>query len=123
MISYRVDGNTKNTDKFLETILKGDLYSGLDRHAQRGVEALKRATPHDSGITAESWSYEITKNPPIIWWRNSNVVNGFNVAIGLQYGHATGTGGWVEGEDYINGALKSIFDEIANDVWEEVKKA
>lgn len=125
MISYRVEGNTNNTDKFLDAILKGDLYSSLDKHAQRGVEALKSATPHDSGLTAESWSYEIEKKSgsTIIWWLNTNVVNGFNVAIGLQYGHGTGTGGWVEGEDYINGALKPIFDEIANDVWEEVKKA
>lgn len=125
MISYQVGGNTKNTDNFLNAILKGDLYSNLERHAQRGVDALKAATPFDSGLTAESWTYEIVKNSgsTTIWWLNTNVVNGFNVAIGLQYGHATGTGGWVEGQDYINEALKPIFDEIANDVWEEVRKA
>lgn len=125
MISYRVDGNTKNTDAFLQSIIQGDLYSSLEGHAQRGVDALKRATPHDSGLTADSWTFEIEKKSgsTIIWWLNTHVVNGFNVAIGLQYGHGTGTGGWVEGEDYINGALKPIFDQIANDVWAEVKKA
>lgn len=125
MISYTVGGDTKRTEKFLDSIIKGDLYSNLEGHAQRGVDALMKATPRDSGETALQWSYEIVRKSgyTVIYWKNGNIVNGFNVAIGLQYGHATGSGGWIEGQDYINGALKPIFDEIANDVWKEVQKA
>lgn len=125
MISFTSGGNTKNTDAFLDRILQGDLYPNLDSFAQRGVEALREATPVDSGITADSWSYEIEKNGDqvTIWWVNTHNVDGFNVAIGLQYGHGTGKGGWVQGYDYINPALKPIFDEIADGVWKEVQKA
>ena len=89
------------------------------------MDALRAATPVDSGLTAESWTYEIEEKSGsiTIWWLNENVVNGFNVAIGLQYGHGTGTGGWVQGYDYINPALRPIFDEIADNVWKEVQKA
>lgn len=125
MISYSTSGNTNNTERFLQRMLKGDLYSGLEPLAQRGVDALRAATPRESGATAESWEYEIEKSSGsvTIWWKNTNQVNGFNVAIGLQYGHGTGTGGWVAGYDYINPALKPIFDEIADAVWKEVQKA
>lgn len=125
MISYSVGGSTKRTEDFLNKMIRGDLYSGLEPHAQRGVDALRAATPRESGITAESWSYEIiiSGGAVTIWWKNTNLINGFNVAIGLQYGHGTGTGGYVQGQDYINPALKSIFDEIANAVWKEVQKA
>lgn len=125
MIKYTVSGKTTNTDRFLDRILKGDPYSGLDRHAQRGVDALRQATPVESGITADSWAYEIERkgDQVTIWWKNTHRVNGFPVAIGLQYGHATGTGGYVEGYDYINPALKRVFDDIANDVWKEVQNA
>lgn len=125
MLSYRVSGNTHKTEKFLDEILKDTLFSGMERAAQRGVDALSRATPRESGITSQSWTYEIEKKggSTVIWWKNTHVINGFNVAVGLQYGHGTGTGGWVEGNDYINPALKAIFDEIADDVWEEVRKA
>jgi hypothetical protein len=104
---------------------KGDLYSGVPPLAQRGVDALRAATPRDSGATANAWGYEIvnTGSSITIWWINSNNINGFPVAIGLQYGHGTGTGGWVQGYDYINPALKAIFDEIAESVWREVTRA
>lgn len=125
MISYTVGGSTRRTENFLAAMVKGDLYSGLEALAQRGVEALRAATPRESGLTADSWTYEIEKKSGsvTIWWKNTHTVNGFNVAIGLQYGHGTGTGGWVQGYDYINPALKPIFDEIANSVWKEVQKA
>lgn len=125
MLSFQTSGNTKNLESFLSTVLKDNLYRGIERGAQRGVDALKKATPRESGLTADSWSYEIERkrDSTVIWFLNTHVVNGFNVAIGLQYGHGTGTGGWVEGTDFINPALKSIFDEIADDVWEEVMKA
>lgn len=125
MISFSVGGNTANTERFLDSIIRGDQYAGLDALAQSGVEALRAATPTESGLTADSWTYEIVREGDkfIIWWSNTNTVNGFNVAVGLQYGHGTGTGGWVEGYDYINPALKPIFDEIATKVWEEVRHA
>ena len=88
------------------------------------MAALASATPVDSGLTASSWSYEITNKDGIatISFRNSNIQNGVPIAIILQYGHGTGTGGWVEGRDYINPAIQPIFDQIANDAWKEVKQ-
>lgn len=125
MISITASGNTSNTERFLASMIRGDLYSGLEPLAQRGVDALRAATPRDSGLTADSWTAEIEKTSGgvTIWWSNTNVENGFHVAIGLQYGHGTGSGGWVQGYDYINPALRPIFDEIAASVWKEVQKA
>lgn len=125
MLSFSAGGDTRKTDAFLDAMMRGDLYSNLDNFAERGVEALRVATPRESGATAESWSYEIVENGGsiTIWWRNGNEIDGFNVAIGLQYGHGTGTGGWIQGYDFINPALKPIFDDIANDVWKEVQRA
>lgn len=124
MIKITTSGNTSKTDAFLDAMIRGDLYSNLETFAQRGVDALKSATPQETGETANSWSYEIKMGAnPTIWWINTHKVDGFNVAIGLQYGHGTGTGGWVQGYDYINPAIKPIMDEIANDVWREVQNA
>lgn len=125
MISISSGGSTKRTEDFLNKMARGDLYSALQPYAQRGVEALRAATPRESGLTADSWYYEIVeeKGSTVIWWLNSHNIGGFNVAIGLQYGHGTGTGGWVEGYDYINPALRPIFDEIADAVWKEVQRA
>jgi hypothetical protein len=104
---------------------KGDVFDILETYGQQGVDALALATPVDSGLTAESWSYEvIRKNGKYqIIWHNSNLESGIPVAILIQYGHATGTGGWVEGYDYINPAIKPLFDKIAQDVWEMVQYA
>lgn len=125
MISYTVGGSTKRTEDFLNKMIKGDLYSGLEQLAQQGVDALRAATPRETGATAESWTYEIVEKDGsvTIWWKNSEREGDFQVAIGLQYGHSTGTGGWVAGYDYINPALRPIFDEISNNVWKEVQKA
>lgn len=125
MISISAEGNTKSTEAFLARMMRGDLYSNLAPLAERGVEALRAATPRDSGLTADSWVAEIEKTASgvTIWWSNTNVENGFHVAIGLQYGHGTGNGGWIEGYDYINPALRPIFDEIAEAVWKEVQRA
>lgn len=125
MISVTTGGSTSRTDRFLQTIIHGGLYSRLESGAQRGVDALRAATPRESGLTADSWTYEIEQKGDqyTIWWKNTNEVNGFNVAVGLQYGHGTGTGGWVQGYDYINPALRPIFDEIADGVWKEVQSA
>lgn len=125
MIKTTVSGNTRNTDRFLDRMIKGDLYSSVERYAQQGVDALRSATPRESGLTAESWTYEIeVKGASVtIRWLNTNVVDGFNVAIGLQYGHGTGSGGYVQGQDFINPAIKPIFDKIAEGVWKEVRNA
>ena len=94
----------------------------LDKYGRMGVEALSKATPVDTGLTASSWYYEIesTDKETSITFYNSNIQNGIPIAIILQYGHGTGTGGWVEGRDYINPALRSVFDEIAEKAWKEV---
>lgn len=94
----------------------------LNKYGKRGVEALKEYTPKDTGLTSESWSYEVLddQNGSRIVWRNSNVENGIVVAVLLQYGHATGTGGYVEGTDYINPAIQKVFQGIADEAWKEV---
>jgi hypothetical protein len=125
MIEVTSSGNFKKTEKFLYTMAKGDVFYILDSYGQQGLFALEIATPVDSGLTANSWTYEVVKKNGKyqIIWHNSNVVSGIPVAILIQYGHATGTGGWVEGYDYINPSIKPLFDKIANDVWEMVQHA
>lgn len=125
MFSIRSRGSFKNTEAFLQTLSKKDLFSDLDGLAKAGVRALEKATPQDSGLASDSWGYEIqkTRGGVTIAWTNSDIENGFPVAIMLQYGHGTGTGGWVEGENYINPAIRPIFDEIADKVWKAVKSA
>lgn len=122
MIKISHKGNFNNTEKFLKKISTADFMRNLERYGEMGVQALASATPIDSGFTASSWSYEIEKSSSsyTIHWINNNVNNGVNIAIILQYGHGTGTGGYVQGRDYINPALRPIFDEIAESAWKEV---
>lgn len=125
MISAVSSGSFKNMESFLKTMTKLDISSILERNAQLGVDALSNVTPVESGLTAASWSYEvITKGKQYsITWTNSDVENGFSVAIMLQYGYGTGTGGYVRGRDYINPAIRPIFDKIADEVWKAVTSA
>lgn len=125
MISKSSSGSTTKTMSFLKAMQTPRPFASLESLAQRGVSALQAATPIEDGTTAGSWSYEIErKNGSItIHWINTNNVNGVNIAVILQYGHGTGTGGYVAGRDYINGALKPIFDEIDNEVWKRVTSA
>lgn len=126
MITFTVDGSTKRTSDFLQKMQSPQtLYSGVHAIAQRGVEALRALTPQDSGITAASWGVEveISSDSITITWYNTHNVDGVNIAIILQYGHGTGTGGYVAGLDYINPAIKPIFDEIADDIWKKVTSA
>jgi hypothetical protein len=97
----------------------------LDEYGRKGVAALSSATPVDTGQTANSWYYKIerTNTSVSLVFCNSNVQNGVPIAIVLHYGHGTGTGGWVQGRDYINPAIQPIFDEIANNLWREVAKS
>lgn len=123
-ISFRHKGDFKNTERFLKKAEKAEFWTRLEKYGEEGVAALASATPVNSGLTADSWSYEIHKTADdcAIYWVNNNTQDGwFNVAIGLQYGHGTGTGGWVEGIDYINPAIQPIFERIAEDVWSEIR--
>lgn len=124
MIRCTVKGNFKKTRSFLKRSLKLDFESLLVKYAEEGVEALKSATPVVTGKTAESWGYEIKKEPGIIsiYWTNSNIENGIPIAVILDYGHATGTGGYVQGRHFISPAIQPIFDKIANAAWKEVTK-
>lgn len=125
MISITQSGDFRNTEKFIKSMMDSDMFKSLDGLARVGVDALASATPSDTGLTAASWDYEITitRDHCTISWLNRNTLNGFNVAIGLQYGHGTGTGGWVSGQDYINPAIRPVFDKIADDVWKVVTNA
>jgi hypothetical protein len=122
-IEITVQGDFSVTERFLASIARGQMFRNLDMYAQRGVAALAAATPTDSGVTAASWSYEIHATPAgaMIAWTNTHLdAAGTPIAIMLQYGHGTGTGGYVQGRDYINPAIQPIFDEISNAVWREV---
>lgn len=122
MLDITVSGSFSKTDKFLLAISRGEQYRSLERFAQEGVRVLQSATPVDSGLAARSWGYKIerSRGGAKITWTNSDTENGFPVAIMLQYGHGTGSGGYVQGRDYINPALRPVFDKIANEVWRVV---
>ena len=124
MITFRQKGDFSKLNRFLERAKETVRLGDLDRYGREGVAALASATPVDSGKTASSWYYEITrtKGGAAISFKNSNINKGVPIAIILQYGHATGNGGWVQGRDYINPAIRPIFDKLANDAWKEVKK-
>lgn len=125
VITFESSGSFDRTEKFLTKIGGGDLYTSIGRLAQEGVNALAAATPVDSGATANAWSYTIqkTRGGVTIEWTNGNMVNGVPVAILLQHGHGTGTGGYVRGRDFINPAMRPIFDKISEEVWRAVTNA
>ena len=115
-------GNFAKTDSFFKRALRKDYLKILEKYGKEGVEALSQATPIDSKQTSKSWTYQIykTKTGVTISWNNSNIVDGVPIAVILQYGHGTKNGGYVQGVDYINPALKPIFDKILNKAWGEV---
>lgn len=122
MIRVTSKGNYEKTIKHLSRLSRSDHFSNLDRYGKEGVAALASATPVDTRLTADSWKYRIIKNKnrPGIEWYNTNVQDGVSVAILIQYGHGTGTGGYVQGRDYINPAMRSVFDKIVANFWKEV---
>lgn len=124
MISVKQRGSFDKTENFLKKSFGRNYVGILEKFGQQGVAALSAATPVDSGVTATSWSYEIIQNGSSISivWNNSNVQKGINIAIILQYGHGTRNGGYVSGRDYINPALKPIFDKMADAAWKEVTR-
>lgn len=125
MISFRQKGDFSKLTRYLERVKEAAKFGVLDKYGREGVAALSSATPVDSGLTASSWEYSIERqNGSVsIVFTNSNINKGVPIAVVLQYGHGTGTGGWVEGRDYINPAIQPIFDRIADDAWKEVTKA
>ena len=125
MITIESKGSFKKTESFLASLSKQSIPRTLEKYARQGVSALESSTPEESGLTATSWDYEITssRGSYSIVWTNDNIVDGVPVAILLQYGHGTGTGGYVQGKDFINPAIKPIFDQIAQDVWKAVTNA
>lgn len=125
MVSFSSQGSFDKTERFLHAMQKLNIDAILASAAHKGVAALSKATPKDSGRAATSWGYEIQKSAGsiMIGWTNSDVENGFPVALMIQYGHGTGTGGYIQGRDYINPAMRPIFDEIAESVWKAVTSA
>lgn len=123
-IIIKHSGSFKNTESFFKKVQQLKIERILKKYGERGVLALSAATPTDSGLTSESWDYtiETTRSGYTLSWENQNVHNGVNVAIILQTGHGTGTGGYVRGRDYINPAIQPIFDQLANEAWREVTK-
>ena len=121
MISLTSKGDFRKTEKFMKNARTKKLMSILKQYGEEGVAALMIATPLDTGRTASSWRYEIKveNNCIRLEFHNDNIQNGVPIAIILQYGHGTGTGGWVEGRDYINPAIQPVFDKIANSAWKE----
>lgn len=123
--SFSHTGDFRRTDKFLTSMQKLNIRQLVEPLAKQGVHALASATPRESGLAASSWSYEIEESKGFvrIHWLNHDMENGFPVAIMLQYGYGTGTGGYVHGKDYINPSIRPIFDSIADAVWKVVRSA
>lgn len=125
MFEITTSGSFDNSERFLKYISGGSVLQRLGNYGQQGVNALSNATPRKSGRTAGAWKYEVTKSGSVysIVWKNTHVEDGRPIAILLQYGHGTGTGGYVEGRDYINPAIQPVMDKIASDVWKAVTSA
>lgn len=125
MIEFSIDGGFENTINYLTKLSSGEIFKSLSKYGREGVDALSTATPRDSGLTASSWDFTVDGSGGkwTITWTNSNVNDGVPIAIILQYGHGTGTGGYVQGRDYINPAIKPVFDRISREVWKEVTSA
>jgi hypothetical protein len=122
MISFKTTGAFSNLESFLKRSSKPDILSVLESCGEEGVSALSSATPTDTGLAAGSWSYDASAKNGVytLYWTNSDVESDFPVAIMLQYGYGTGTGGYVQGRDYINPTMAPIFDQIADKVWKAV---
>ncbi len=124
MITFKHKGDFSKLTGFLERTREALRIGCLDRYGREGVAALESVTPIDTGKTASSWYYTIERSPGSVTlsFNNRNIQNGYPIAILLQYGHGTGTGGWVEGRDYINPSIQPLFDRLAKSAWKEVTK-
>lgn len=118
-------GSTKKTQAFLEAMIRQNIFESLSAFGQQGVDALASVTPIETGLTASSWGYEIIDNEGGIRinWTNDHIEDGVNIAVILQYGHGTGTGGYIAGIDYINPSMQPVFDQVIMDLWRRVSSA
>ena len=125
MITVKTKGNHDKTKRYLKRATKANPMAILQRYGEIGLEALQDATPRDTGLTANSWYYEIAHEGDQYYlnYFNSNIQNGIRIAVILDLGHGTGTGGYVQGKNYIKPAIRPIFDQIANAAWKEVTDA
>jgi hypothetical protein len=125
MIYAKTSQSGKKTEDALQKMASGEPFKGLDHYGSRGVDALASATPIDTGFTAESWGFQTNYkgHKYSLSWFNTHNEDGVNVAVILQYGHATGTGGWVQGEDYVNPAIQPVMTAAINDAWKKVTDA
>lgn len=121
---FKNSGSFNNLELFFKRVSGNQLFSDLQRFGQMGVNALAKATPIDTGKTTRSWEYRIVqaRGKVGVEWFNTHENNGANIAILIQYGHGTGTGGYIQGVDYINPAIKPIFDQISNEIWKKVTR-
>ena len=124
LMQWKSTGDFLKVEGFLNKIKSGLMLIDFNKFGREGVKALSAATPYETGKTASSWYYKIDQQPEkvIISFCNSNVNKGVPIAVILQYGHGTRNGGWVEGRDYINPALRPVFDKILSDAWKAVTK-
>jgi hypothetical protein len=124
MITFTQRGSFKNTEKYLRRLKTAELYAVLNKYGTLGVNALSNATPTDTGATAAAWFHTIQQRTGYysIRWHNGHEENGLPIAVLIQYGHGTGTGGYVQGRDYIMPAIRPIFDQMANEAWREVTR-
>jgi hypothetical protein len=124
MITITQKGSFDRTERYLRRLKTEQLYATLGRYGSLGVNALSNATPRDSGETAAGWYYslKVRKGYYSIRWHNRHVENGIPIAVLIQYGHGTGTGGYVQGRDFIMPAIRPIFDMIAAEAWKEVTR-
>lgn len=125
MVKVVCKGDYSKAFKYFNKLHEAAQIRALEKYGREGVRELEKATPKDSGRTADSWSFTVerTDESAVIYWKNSNINKGVNIALILQYGHGTGTGGYVRGIDYINPALEPVFDKLADDAWREVTQA
>lgn len=124
MFRIRSSGSFKNNKRFLQEVQKQNFIALLHHYGQDGIIALSMNTPRDTGATSVSWGYQVildNKGEARLEFTNSNINKGVPIAIILQYGHGTGTGGYVQGRDYINPAIQPVFDRIVDSIWTEVK--
>lgn len=124
-ITFESTGSFQNTERFLKRVSSGQIFKALDKYGQEGTSALASVTPVDTGGTAAAWFHRVEKTGGgwTISWMNGKNVAGKPLVIMLQYGHGTGTGGYVQGRDFINPAIRPVFDRIAEAVWREVTRA
>ncbi len=125
MIEIKVSGKGKKTENWLRKISRGDISAELSRFGQEGVAALSRATPVDTGLASQSWGYRVVKQRRgySLEWYNTDRIDGEGppLVILIQYGHATGNGAYIQGRDFINPAIRPVFDKIRNEIWKKVK--